>query len=179
MNTTIEAIELTDEIKQILIKGGNNFATLLRNKIHADALDVFYVPNGGTITVEKHSSAVVLNGAVCYWLPANNVALGVLIAPIRKVWYSKYKDELELPIWNDDLRLILFAHLESTGIPVPLPHIGLVNKTWIGSDKITIISLEDNGESKSKARIQSNLAQIAFGCYAASVADAIIHIEKK
>jgi hypothetical protein len=162
-----------------LYAAAQKLAFFLRGKVHTDNMVVRQLPNTGinaqALTTENCLS---LEQAQCWWVPSIDGAIAVLVAPMRYVWHIKYGAQLELPVWSPGLRTVWFAHLNSTGIPVPVSHFGIVPNTWNLKTPIKIIHLEE-GESNAIQRAQHNWGQIAFSCWAATLLDTATVIHEK
>lgn len=150
----------------------------LRGKIHADGLIVRQIESLNSKTKPGPDDVLSLDRPQCWWMPATEGAVAVLVAPIRHVWHTKHKAALNLPDWDENMRSVWFAHLNTTGIPVPVSHMGLVNKDWTIKTPLHIIHLEE-GESNAIKRAQANWGNIAFGCWAVTLLDTTTVLHEK
>jgi hypothetical protein len=158
-----------------LFSAANKLCGLLRNKIHFDGLEVFQIPDVG-INAQTLTPEDVLNitKPMCWWLPAPDGAVGVLVCPLRNVWFDKNKHALSLPSKDGELS-VWFCNLTGNGIPLVAPLFGLVPENWNVTSGIRLCHLEPFDsektpeESKAVQRSHKNWGQIALKCFVSTL----------
>lgn len=148
------------------------FAFFVRNKMHADDPKVVMIRDIGFNVQDLANStqAFELKEPTCWWMPGPEGAVGVLMAPLRAVWFNKYKGELNLSGYTPQSIGVAFANLDGTGIPRLASHFGLLNRTIDFTKPMTILHLEP-GESAAIRRAHIHWATITFKCVAALLHD--------
>lgn len=146
------------------------FAFFMRNKMHADNPDVRMLMDIGfnVQNVLDRSKEFQLDRPTCWWMPGPEGAVGVMMAPLRSVWYDKYKTQLNLSGYSSKSIGVGFAHLDGTGIPKLASHFGLMHREIDLTKPMTLLHLEP-GESAAIRRAHSHWATITFKCIAATI----------
>ena len=148
------------------------FAFFTRNKLHSDNPAVSMLKDIGfnVQNIQDRAKEFEVKSAMCWWMPGPEGAVGVLMAPLRSVWFDKYRNKLNLSGYSNKSIGVAFANLDGTGIPRLASHFGLLNRDIDFSKPMTILHLEP-GESAAIRRAHANWATITFKCIAATIFD--------
>lgn len=158
-----------------LFAAANKLCGLLRNKIHFDGLEVYQIPDVGFNAQNLTADNVLdVTKPTCWWLPAPDGAVGVLVCPLRNVWFDKNKHTLELPS-KDRQMSVWFCNLTGNGIPLVAPLFGLVPDEWNVTARMQTFHLEPFDsektpeESKAVQRSHKYWGNIALKCFVSTL----------